>query len=178
MYNRTAAHVVEVLTERIHTSKDFILRLKSEKNLANWFWKKRVEGQCLSEFHPAESVHHLSSVVFVSFTQWRLLHYLYHYTKSAPCIHMHKKLKKESWRQKVVTQVSGIGNHHTNNDHIVHDPLACKTGTLFLCFLRWAKSGALPVASLTFHLHYMDIDDCQKQCLSCRLDTSNAFYGE
>lgn len=104
------------------------------KNLANWFWKKRVEGQCLSEFHPAESVHHLSSIVFVSFTQWRLLHYLYHYTKSTPCIHMHKKLKKESWRQKVVTQVSGIGNHHTNNDHIVHDPLACKTGTLFLCF--------------------------------------------
>lgn len=130
---------MEVSTERIRTSKDFILRLKSEKNLANWFWKKRVEGQCLSEFHPAESVHHLSSIGFVSFTQWRLLHYLYHYTKSAPCIHMHKKLKKESWRQKVVTQVSGIGNHYTNNDHIVHDPLACKTGTLFLCFFKVSK---------------------------------------
>ena len=38
-----------------------------------------------------------------------------------------------------MTQVSGIGNHHTNNDHIVHDPLACKTGTLFLCFFKVSK---------------------------------------
>lgn len=72
-------------------------------------------------------------------------------------------------------QVSGIGNHHTNNDHIVHDPLA---GTLFLRFFRRAKSGALPVACLPFQIHYMQINDSKKQCLSCRLDTSNAFYGE